>query len=76
MNYIISYTARDNQGNTLKSGKMRARNKGSRFEAMAGLEKHFKKTVNGFHKLEVHSCYEENNFINMFNEFSKGFYGK
>jgi hypothetical protein len=43
---------------------------------MAGLEKHFKKTVNGFHKLEVHSCYEENNFIDMFNEFSKGFYGK
>ena len=59
VNYLIEYRVLDNTGATIKSGTMRAKNKQTKFEAMAGLEDFLRKKVPNFHKLEVVSCVEE-----------------
>lgn len=60
MNYLIEYKAIGEFG--VKTGTIRAKNKSSEFEAKAGLENHFIKTLRGFERLVVIKCSPENSF--------------
>jgi len=65
-NYIIEYESLDASGHIIKYGKMRAKNKMSEFEAMAGLDNHLKKTVPGHHKMNVKKIRAEGIFDSIF----------
>lgn len=52
-NYIVQYIAFDATNRILKHGKMRCKDCLSEFDAQAGLEKYFEKTLAGFKKLTV-----------------------
>lgn len=70
--YILEYTAYDKNGDIIKSGKMRAKNKLSEFEAKCGLEKHLKTKYVDMYNLVIHSCYIDFGF-DIFNDFSNKF---
>lgn len=53
--YIVKYVAFGSDNRILKHGTMRCKNKLSNFDAMAGLENHFKAKLPGFAKLTVTS---------------------
>lgn len=56
-NYLIKYTAYNNNGGVLKRGTVRAKNKMSEFDAMASFENHLIDKFKGnFNKLVVHEC--------------------
>jgi hypothetical protein len=65
-NYVIEYLAYNSQGTLIKSGKIRAKNKDNNFVAKAGLEDHFKRSLDSFSRLEVKSCKVENPFETVF----------
>lgn len=58
--YIIEYSAYTNSGGMLKSGKMKAKNKVSSFEAKCSFERFLEKKYSNFGKLVIHNCIEEN----------------
>lgn len=64
-NYLITYTVKNKRGDVIKSGKIRAKNKFSDFEAKAGLERHLRKTITDFHTLIIHSCGSEDLFVSI-----------
>lgn len=66
MNYIIEYKALGKNGAVLASGKMKAKNKASSFEAQCSFEKHLKNKHKDFTRLIVISCKAENQFQDMF----------
>ena len=67
-NYIIEYTAKAKNGMVLKSGKMRAKNRMSSFEAQVKFEKWLENKYDNFGKLIVHSCKEENPLNGIFGD--------
>lgn len=69
-NFLVVYSATNAAGTVIKSGKMRCKNKLSEFDAQAGLESHFQKTLVGFSKLIVSSCKEETYFDSLFSMFN------
>lgn len=52
-NYTVQYVAFGADNKVIKHGRMRVKNRLSKFDAMAGLEKHFNKVLPGFTKLTV-----------------------
>ena len=57
MDYIIKYTAIDRNGLLIKSGKIKANNKNSEFEAKVTFEKHLQNKYSNFGRLVIHNCY-------------------
>ena len=68
MNYIIEYTVKSKKGVILKSGKMKAKNKGSSLEAQVKFEEFLKKRYSDFGQLIVHKCTEDNKFSDIFGD--------
>ena len=58
-NYLIVYTAYDKNGSVIKDGKMRVKNKLSKFEAQCSFEEYLKKKCENFNKLVIHSCQDD-----------------
>ena len=72
MNFLITYTAYNLNGEVIKSGKMRAKNKFNEFDAKCGLEKHLKKVYPNMFKLVIHTCEQDFDlgiFGDLFNKF-------
>jgi hypothetical protein len=67
-NYIIEYTAKAKNGAVLKSGKMRAKNRLSEFEAQVKFEDWLKKKYPDFGQLIVHKCYVDNPLSSIFGD--------
>jgi hypothetical protein len=65
-NYIIEYTAKAKNGAVLKSGKIRAKNRLSEFEAQVKFEELLKKKYSDFGQLIVHKCYVDNPLSSIF----------
>ncbi len=59
MNFIIQYTAKSKSGAVLAQGKVRAKNKATKFEAQVMFEEHLRKKHTDFGMLIIHSCLEE-----------------
>ena len=72
-NYLIEYTAQDKNGDVLKSGTIRAKNKYSGVEAQIKFEDYLKKKYPDFGKLIVHKCTEEAQFSSIFGDIFKGY---
>lgn len=68
-NYLIDYKCLDASGKVLKEGTVRAKRKLSEFEALAGAEEFFKKTVKGCVKMTGNARLEHNDFGDMLNDF-------
>ena len=73
MNFLIKYEIKDIHGFTIKSGTMRVKNKANKFVAKCSLENYFKNKHADFYEMIVHSCVNDNQFFNNFNEIFKGF---
>lgn len=73
--YIVVYEVVNSKGNVIKSGKIKCKNKLSKFDAMAGLDNHLEKTVPDFYKMNVKSCHEDNLLGFDFDMFGKMFGG-
>lgn len=58
-NFLIEYQCIDSNGKIIKSGKIRAKNKSSEFEALAGTEDHLKKMVPGMVKMKYTKIHDE-----------------
>ena len=69
--YIIEYTLKAKDGSVLISGKMRAKNKATKFEAQAKFEKLLKKKYANFGQLIVHKCYVDVPFSDVFGDIFK-----
>jgi len=67
-NYIIEYTAKAKNGEILKSGKVKAKNKNSSIDAQVKFEAFLRKKYPDFGQLIVHKCTEENPFHSMFGD--------
>jgi hypothetical protein len=57
--YIIEYEAQAKNGEVLKSGKIKVKNKTSSIQAQISLEDYLKRKVKGFNRLIVKSCKED-----------------
>lgn len=57
--FIINYTLKNKSGQIIKDGKMRVKNKISKFEAQCSFEEYLKKKHKDFGYLEIHQCYED-----------------
>ena len=61
--YLVTYLAFDSSNMVIKKGTVRCKNRLSAFDAQAGLERHFEKTLSGFTRLLVTSCHIETSFL-------------
>lgn len=68
-NYIIEYQALDATGKIIKEGKIKAKNKLSKFDAQCGFEEHLKKTLPNFSRLIVKKCVED--YFGIFSQIFK-----
>lgn len=57
--YIIKYEVRSKDGDTLKSGTIKVKNKIDSIHAQTSLEDYLSRKVSGFDKLIVRSCKED-----------------
>lgn len=72
--FIINYIAYDLQGNTIKHGVIKAKNKNNEFEAKVKLEQYLEKKYPNFGRLVINECFPENPFSDIFgNIFGSGF---
>lgn len=69
-NYIIEYTVKKKDGTTLKSGKVKAKNKMSELDAQIKFESWLKEQHSDFGQLIVHDCYADDSL-----DFFKNFFG-
>lgn len=69
--YIIEYTCLDKEGRVLASGKMKAKNKMSEFDAKASFENYLIKKHPSFGRLIVVKCEKMFDFSDMADMFSK-----
>ena len=67
-NYIIEYTVKSKNGDVLKTGKMKAKNRLSEFEAKVKFEEWLKKQYPDFGFLVIHKCELENPLSGLFGD--------
>lgn len=69
----MEYVVYGKDGEILKQGKIKAKNKESEFAAKSKFGAHIeKKYGDQFGRLEIKSCEEENSFMNMFDQYKNG----
>ena len=66
--YIIDYKVLDKNGNQIKEGIIKVKNKQSNLHAQTSLEDYLRKKVSNFNKLIVVNCSEENELMRIFKD--------
>ena len=75
MNYIIVYEVKSLLGATLSAGRIRAKNKTTEFEALAGTREHLQKSVPNAREVVIISCEQEvNKATSDFMDFWEGIF--
>lgn len=67
MNYLIKYSVYSVEGNLLKEGTIRAKNKQNEFIAKVKFEEYLKMKYPKLDKVIMHSCVEDIDILNQFN---------
>lgn len=67
--YLIVYTVYDNDNIVIHTGKLKAKNKMSEFDAKVKTEDHLKKKYPNFHRLVIHQCRQDSIFGDIFSGF-------
>ena len=71
MNFIITYSCLDKNGESFKTGQIKVKNKRNSMHAQVSLENYFSRKLPEFHRLIVHHVEEDN----ILNDFFGGIFG-